>query len=146
MSDRILGVIFDLDGVIVSTDNCHYLAWKRMADEEGIYFDPVSYTHLDVYKRQVIVQAINRLTGDDFVSNKEALNAALAQGLKTINAVSYTHLPAEPAPERSPHPASGRHSGIPIFRPLHRSPPCAQRGIFLFGQSQRCLLYTSRCV
>lgn len=32
-------VIFDLDGVIVTTDNCHYLAWKRMADEEGIYFD-----------------------------------------------------------------------------------------------------------
>lgn len=33
------GVIFDLDGVIVSTDNYHYLAWKRMADEESIYFD-----------------------------------------------------------------------------------------------------------
>ena len=32
-------VIFDLDGVIVSTDNCHYEAWKRLADEEGIYFD-----------------------------------------------------------------------------------------------------------
>ena len=32
-------VIFDLDGVIVSTDNCHYLAWKQLADEEGIYFD-----------------------------------------------------------------------------------------------------------
>lgn len=31
--------IFDLDGVIVSTDNLHYAAWKRMADEEGIYFD-----------------------------------------------------------------------------------------------------------
>jgi len=39
MTDQILGVIFDLDGVIVSTDNCHYLAWKRMADEEGIEFD-----------------------------------------------------------------------------------------------------------
>lgn len=38
-SEKIAGVIFDLDGVIVSTDNCHYLAWKRMADEEGIYFD-----------------------------------------------------------------------------------------------------------
>ncbi len=36
---KILGVIFDLDGVIVSTDNCHYLAWKRMADEEDIPFD-----------------------------------------------------------------------------------------------------------
>lgn len=32
-------VIFDLDGVIVSTDNCHYLAWKKMADNEDIYFD-----------------------------------------------------------------------------------------------------------
>lgn len=32
-------VIFDLDGVIVSTDECHYQAWKRLADEEGIPFD-----------------------------------------------------------------------------------------------------------
>lgn len=39
MMKPVLGVIFDLDGVIVSTDNCHYLAWKRMADEEGIPFD-----------------------------------------------------------------------------------------------------------
>ena len=35
----IKAVIFDLDGVIVSTDNCHFRAWKKMADEEGIYFD-----------------------------------------------------------------------------------------------------------
>lgn len=36
---EIKAVIFDLDGVIVSTDECHYQAWKRLADEEGIYFD-----------------------------------------------------------------------------------------------------------
>ncbi|ADQ08041.1 beta-phosphoglucomutase [Caldicellulosiruptor hydrothermalis 108] len=35
----IKGVIFDLDGVIVSTDSLHYLAWKKIADKEGIYFD-----------------------------------------------------------------------------------------------------------
>ena len=35
----IKAVLFDLDGVIVSTDRCHYRAWKRMADEEGIFFD-----------------------------------------------------------------------------------------------------------
>lgn len=35
----IKAVIFDLDGVIVSTDDCHYRGWKKMADEEGIYFD-----------------------------------------------------------------------------------------------------------
>ena len=34
----IKGVIFDLDGVIVSTDECHFQGWKRLADEEGIEF------------------------------------------------------------------------------------------------------------
>lgn len=32
-------VIFDLDGVIVTTDDCHYQAWKLLADEEGLDFD-----------------------------------------------------------------------------------------------------------
>jgi len=36
---EIKAVIFDLDGVIVSTDHLHYLAWKSIADEEGIPFD-----------------------------------------------------------------------------------------------------------
>ncbi len=32
-------IIFDLDGVICSTDEYHYLAWKAMADDLGVYFD-----------------------------------------------------------------------------------------------------------
>lgn len=40
---------------------------------------------LDNLIHPVIVQAINRLTAENFVSNKEALNAALATGLRTIN-------------------------------------------------------------
>lgn len=39
MIQRYQAVIFDLDGVIVSTDRYHFLAWKRMADEIGIPFD-----------------------------------------------------------------------------------------------------------
>lgn len=35
----IKGLIFDLDGVIVSTDDLHYMAWKKIALEEGIPFD-----------------------------------------------------------------------------------------------------------
>ena len=35
----IRGVIFDLDGVLVSTDELHYRAWKELADAEGIPFD-----------------------------------------------------------------------------------------------------------
>ena len=39
MIENIKGIIFDLDGVIVKTDYYHYLAWKEVADKEGIYFD-----------------------------------------------------------------------------------------------------------
>jgi len=34
-----IGVIFDLDGVIVDTARFHFLAWKKLADELGIPFD-----------------------------------------------------------------------------------------------------------
>lgn len=40
---------------------------------------------LDNLIHPVIVQAINRMMADDFVSNKDALYATLASGLKTIN-------------------------------------------------------------
>ena len=30
------GIIFDLDGVICSTDEYHYLAWKKLAEKLGI--------------------------------------------------------------------------------------------------------------
>lgn len=35
----IKAVIFDLDGVICSTDEYHYEAWKTLADRLGTYFD-----------------------------------------------------------------------------------------------------------
>ena len=35
----IKAVIFDLDGVLVCTDELHYQGWKSLADREGIHFD-----------------------------------------------------------------------------------------------------------
>ena len=35
----IKGIIFDLDGVLVHTDELHYRAWKELADHLGIHFD-----------------------------------------------------------------------------------------------------------
>lgn len=35
----IKGIIFDLDGVIVSTDSLHYQAWKTITEQEGILFN-----------------------------------------------------------------------------------------------------------
>ena len=36
---RYKGIIFDLDGVICSTDEYHYMAWKALADRLGLPFD-----------------------------------------------------------------------------------------------------------
>lgn len=35
----ISAIIFDLDGVLVHTDNFHYIAWKQLSDRLGIFFD-----------------------------------------------------------------------------------------------------------
>ena len=37
--NHIHAIIFDLDGVICTTDQYHYLAWKELADSLGIPFD-----------------------------------------------------------------------------------------------------------
>lgn len=36
---RFKAVIFDLDGVITDTAHYHYLAWKRLAESQGVHFD-----------------------------------------------------------------------------------------------------------
>lgn len=38
MSRRLNAFIFDLDGVLTDTAEFHFLAWKRLADEEGLPF------------------------------------------------------------------------------------------------------------
>lgn len=38
-SSRIRGIIFDLDGVLVHTDELHFTAWATIASELGIPFD-----------------------------------------------------------------------------------------------------------
>ena len=39
MINSIKGIIFDLDGVIVFTDELHFQAWSKLAKELGIHFD-----------------------------------------------------------------------------------------------------------
>ncbi len=59
------GILFDLDGVLVSTDRLHYLAWKRLADELGI----AGFTEEDNEKQRG-------------VSRMESLAVVLAKGGK----------------------------------------------------------------
>lgn len=57
-------VIFDLDGVIVCTDNLHYIAWKKLADREGIFFDEIINNRLRGVSRMdsldIILEKSNR--------------------------------------------------------------------------------------
>jgi beta-phosphoglucomutase len=57
----IRGVIFDLDGVLTDTSEYHYLAWKRLADEEGIPFDRKANEALRGVSRR---ESLLRLLGD----------------------------------------------------------------------------------
>jgi beta-phosphoglucomutase len=43
---RYQAVIFDLDGVITDTARYHFLAWKRLADNQGVHFDEAFNEHL----------------------------------------------------------------------------------------------------
>ncbi|SCP97008.1 beta-phosphoglucomutase [Anaerobium acetethylicum] len=72
--ENIKGVIFDLDGVICFTDQYHFLAWKEIADKEGIEFN----------------EAINeRLRG---VSRAESLEIILEKATREYSAEEKTAL------------------------------------------------------
>jgi len=119
---KIKGVIFDLDGVIVSTDDCHYHAWKMMADREGIYFDRAinerlrgvsrmasleiileraekSYTEAEkeemaFYKNEAYKQLVQKLMPDDILPGAmETLNNLKAKGIKVAIGSSSRNTP-----------------------------------------------------
>ena len=74
---RYRGIIFDLDGVICSTDEYHYQAWKALADRLGIPFDR---------------ERNNRLRG---VSRMESLSIILEKADRSYSDAEKTALAEE---------------------------------------------------
>lgn len=65
--------IFDLDGVIVFTDQFHYQAWKKMADAMGIYFDEVINNQLRGVSRAESLEIIlEKYEGEPLSVEKKA--------------------------------------------------------------------------
>lgn len=58
---RYKSIIFDLDGVICSTDEYHYLAWKALADRLGIPFDR---------ERNNLLRGVSRMASLDIILEK----------------------------------------------------------------------------
>ena len=68
------GRIFDLDGVLVFTDKLHYKAWKKRADDEGIYFDEKINDRLRGISRMASLEIIlEKATKSYTQEEKEAL-------------------------------------------------------------------------
>lgn len=74
-------VIFDLDGVICSTDKYHYIAWKQMADSLGVHFDEKINNRLRGVSRMESLEII--LEGYDGSLSKEE-KEKLAERKNTI--------------------------------------------------------------
>lgn len=70
MSTSIKAFIFDLDGVITDTAEFHYLAWKRLAEEEGINFTREDNEQLrGVSRRESLNRMLKGRPIDDVTAN-----------------------------------------------------------------------------
>ena len=91
------GIIFDLDGVICSTDHYHYLAWKALADRLGIYFDETINNRLRGVSRMASLKIVlERST----VAYTEEEKAAFAEEKNNLYRELLKNMsPADLAPE-----------------------------------------------
>lgn len=86
---EIKGIIFDLDGVLVFTDKFHYQAWKKIADNMGIYFDEAINNRLrGVSRMQSLEIILENFAGTLTTKEKEQLaeekNTAYRELLNTM--------------------------------------------------------------
>lgn len=79
-TSRYQAVIFDLDGVITDTAHYHYLAWKRLAESQGVPFDRAFNEHLKGIDRMGSLELILASSGKHY-SEQEKLALADAKNL-----------------------------------------------------------------
>lgn len=83
-------VIFDLDGVLCSTDRYHYLAWKSLADEQNIYFDEQINNRLRGVSRmaslEIVLERSDRsYSPEEKLTMAEKKNARYRELLKNVS-------------------------------------------------------------
>ena len=84
-------VIFDLDGVITDTARYHYLAWKRLAEGEGVAFDEDFNEHLKGVDRMgslelILGQAAPRYSMERKLALADAKNRHYQELIATMSA------------------------------------------------------------
>ncbi|MGL4766808.1 MAG: beta-phosphoglucomutase [Formosimonas sp.] len=64
-------VIFDLDGVITDTARYHYIAWKRLAESQGVAFDEAFNETLKGIDRATSLDLILAQAGRDYSATEK---------------------------------------------------------------------------
>ena len=90
---RYQGIIFDLDGVICSTDEYHYQAWRTLADRLGIPFDRTINNRLRGVSRMesldiILEKAEKAYTAEEkaaFAEEKNALYRSMLSRMSPAN-------------------------------------------------------------
>lgn len=85
----ILGVIFDLDGVLVRTDELHFRCWKELAEREGIPFSRTDNERLRGVNRMesleiVLERSPDVYTGAQKLTLAEQKNARYRELLRSL--------------------------------------------------------------
>lgn len=83
-------VIFDLDGVITDTARYHYLAWKRLAESQGVPFDEAFNEHLKGIDRMgsldlILAQSPRTFSEDDRLALATAKNEHYKELIATMS-------------------------------------------------------------
>jgi len=87
---RFTAVIFDLDGVITDTARYHYLAWKRLAESEGVHFDEAFNEHLKGIDRMgslelILASATRSYTAEEKLALADAKNEHYKELIATMS-------------------------------------------------------------
>jgi len=77
----IKAVIFDLDGVLVSTDDLHYRGWKSLAEREKIYFDREINNRLRGVSRMESLEIILERAERNYTSGEKQEMAEYKNGI-----------------------------------------------------------------
>ena len=83
-------VLFDLDGVLVSTDEYHYLSWVKIANEEGFgFFDHTFNDQFRGVARMECVEIITKASGRHYspaqkIGIAERKNRYFAESLSAV--------------------------------------------------------------
>ena len=127
------GIIFDLDGVLVTTDDLHFRAWQRLAGEENIPFSrEINHRQRGIGRMEsldvLLEQAVRKYRDDEKRALADRKNSYYGEMLKTL-----TPDDALPGARRLLRELRARHIKVAVAS-ASRNTPIIMRQVDLFKE------------